>query len=65
MTISANESRIILVIEELFIFQHYQVDVEDIKCPLQRWENHESMFCTIGFCIKEIFGIVGSQIEID
>jgi len=23
------------------------------------------MFCTIGFCIKEIFGIVGSQIEID
>jgi len=65
MTISTNEPRIVLVIEELLIFQHYQVDVEDIKCPLQRWEKHESMFCTIGFCIKIFFEIVGSQIEID
>ncbi len=50
---------------ELLIFMCYQVDVKDIKCPLQWWEKHESMFPTIGFCIRQIFGIVGCQIEIE
>ncbi len=50
---------------ELLIFMRYQVDVKDIKCPLQWWEKHETMFPTIGFCIRQIFGIVRCQIEIE
>jgi hypothetical protein len=45
------------------MFRHYQVDVKDIKCPLQWWEKHESMFLTIGFHARQIFKIVESQIE--
>jgi hypothetical protein len=40
------------------------VDVKDIKCPLQRWEKHENMFPTIGFYIRQIFEIIGCQIDI-
>jgi hypothetical protein len=39
------------------------VDVKNIKCPLQWWEKHESMFPIVGLCAKQILGIVGSQIE--
>jgi hypothetical protein len=54
-----------LVNKKLLIFKCYQVDVKDIKCPLQWWEKHENMFLTISFCAKQILGIVGSQIEIE
>jgi len=37
---------------ELFIFMYYQMDVKDIKCPLQWWEKHENMF-HIGFFVKK------------
>jgi hypothetical protein len=37
--------------KEFFIFMHYQMDVKDIKCPLQWWEKHESTF-PIRFCVK-------------
>jgi hypothetical protein len=39
------------------------VDVKNIKCPLQWWEKHESMFPIVSLCAKQILGIVGSQIE--
>ncbi len=39
------------------------MDVKNINCPLQWWEKHESMFRTIGFCARQILGIVGFQIE--
>jgi hypothetical protein len=65
MTINTNEPTIVLVNNELLIFRHYQVDVKDIKCPLQWQEKHESMFSTIGFWIRQIFRIVGSKIEIE
>jgi hypothetical protein len=35
--------------KELLIFKRYQLDVKDIKCPLQWWQKHEVMFPTIGF----------------
>jgi hypothetical protein len=35
MTTSTSDPRIELVDRELLIFKCYQVDVEDIKCPLQ------------------------------
>ncbi len=36
------------------------MDVKEIKCPLQWWEKHESMFL-----ICQVLGIVESQIEIE
>ncbi len=35
--------------ERVLIFRQYQVDVKEIKCPLQWWQKHESMFPTMGF----------------
>jgi hypothetical protein len=52
MTTSISELVTNLVNRELLIFRHYQVDFKDIKCPLQWWEKHESMFLTIGFCVR-------------
>jgi hypothetical protein len=63
MTSNTSEPIMELVNKELLIFRHYQVDVKAIKCPLQWWEKHESMFCTFGFCARKILGIVGPQIE--
>jgi hypothetical protein len=65
MIISTNEPKIVLVDKEFLILRHYQVDVKNIKYLLQWWEEHKNMFRTIGFCIKQIFGIVGYQIEIE
>jgi hypothetical protein len=64
MTINTNGPTIVFINNEVLIFMHCQVDVKDVKCPLQWWEKHESMFPTIGFCIRQIFGIVRCQIEI-
>jgi hypothetical protein len=43
-----------LVNMELLIFKQYQVDVKEIKCHLQWWQKHESMFPTMGFLIRQI-----------
>jgi hypothetical protein len=50
MTTNTSEPSMELVNKKLLIFKHYQVDVKDIKCPIQWWEKHESIFLTIGFC---------------
>ncbi len=65
MITSTSEPTMELVNRKLLIFKHYQVDVKNIKCPLQWWEKHQSMFLIVGFCAREILGIVGSQIEIE
>ncbi len=39
------------------------MDPKEIKCPLQRWQKHESMFPIVGFLAQQILRIVGSQIE--
>ncbi len=49
-----------LVQRELLIFQHYQVDVKEIKCPLPWCEKHEAMFPTNGVLACQILGIVDS-----
>jgi hypothetical protein len=54
-----------LINRELLIFMHYQMDVNDIKCPLQWWEKHDNMFLIVGFCARQILRIVGSKIEIN
>jgi hypothetical protein len=50
--------------KELLAFKQYQVNGKDIKCPLQWWEKHETMFPTIGFLAHQILRIYSSQIEI-
>jgi hypothetical protein len=52
-----------LVSRELLIFKKFKVDAKNIKCLLQWWEKHESMFPMIGSLAHHILGIVGSQIE--
>jgi hypothetical protein len=54
MTTSTSDPTTKLVNKELLIFTRYQVDVKDIKCPLQWWEKHENMFPTVGFCARQI-----------
>jgi hypothetical protein len=35
--------------KKLMIFCRFQVDVKDIKCLLEWWKKHESMFSIVGF----------------
>jgi hypothetical protein len=51
---SISEPTTKLVNKGLLIFKRYQVDVKGIKCPLQWCKKHESMFLTIGFCVRQI-----------
>jgi hypothetical protein len=48
-TASTSELAKELVKRKLLVFKRYQMDVKDIKCPLQWWHKHEAMFPTIGF----------------
>jgi len=63
MIANVSELAIELINRELLIFRLYQVDVKNIKCPFQRWETHENKFLTFGLCVRQILGILGSQIE--
>jgi hypothetical protein len=47
--VSTNELMKKLVGRELLVFKKYQVHIKNIKCPLQWWEKHKSIFSTIGF----------------
>jgi hypothetical protein len=48
---------------ELLVFKKYQLDVKNIRCPLQWWQKHEAMSPTIGFLARQILGVIGFQIE--
>jgi len=41
------------------------MDAKDIKCPLEWWAKHESMFPTVAFFIHYILSNIGFQIEIE
>jgi hypothetical protein len=45
------------------IFKQYQVNLKEIKCFLQWWQKHESIFPTVGSFVCQILGTFGSQIE--
>jgi hypothetical protein len=53
-----------LAIRKLLNLKHYQVNPKKIKCTLQWWGKHETMFLKIGFLACQIIGIVKSQIVI-
>jgi len=42
-----------------------QIDAKDIKCPLEWWGKHESLFSIVVFLACQIFRIMGLQIEIE
>jgi hypothetical protein len=52
-----------LIKKELLILKLYQLNVKNIKCPLQWWEKHETMFPIVGFLVWQIMDIVESHIE--
>jgi hypothetical protein len=63
MSIGTNEPTKKVVNKELLMFRRFQVDVKDIKCPLEWWAKHGSLFPIVTFLACRILGIVGYQIE--
>jgi hypothetical protein len=63
MSTKTNEPTKELVNKELQMFRKFQVHVNDIKCALERWGKHESLFPIVTFLAGQIFGIVDFQIE--
>jgi hypothetical protein len=49
MVTCTNELTKELFNQKLMIFCRFQVDPKDIKCPLEWWKKHESMFPIVGF----------------
>ncbi len=49
--------------KELQMFTRFQVGVNNIKCFLEWWAKHESLFPTMAFFVHHILGIVGFQME--
>ncbi len=49
--------------KELQMFTRFQVDVKDIKCSLEWWAKHVSLFPTMAFLVCHIIGIFGFQME--
>jgi hypothetical protein len=54
-----------VVNKELLMFRRFQVDVKNIKCPLEWWAKHESLFPIVAFLVHHILSIFGFQIEIE
>jgi hypothetical protein len=52
MSITYNEPVRKPVNMELLFFKHYHVDSKEIKCPLEWWEKHESLFPIVGFLAR-------------
>jgi len=54
-----------LLIENYCYFMDIRWMQKDIKCLLEWWRKHETIFSTIDFLVKYILGIVNFQIEIE
>jgi len=53
MVANTNEQVAELVNRVLLIFRRFQVDLKEIKCPLQWWQKHESMFPIVDFLVDK------------
>jgi hypothetical protein len=49
-----------VVNKELLMFIRFQMNVKEIKCPLEWWVKHEFLFPIVAFFARQILGIVGS-----
>jgi hypothetical protein len=63
MVVNINELAHELVNQELLIFHRFYVNAKYIKCLLEWWRKHETMFPTIDFLARKMLRIVSSQIE--
>jgi hypothetical protein len=54
-----------LLKNELGLFRHLLVKLEDYQLPLTWWKSHEIQFPNVFFITRQIFRILGSQIEIE
>ncbi len=63
MSASINEPTKDMVNKELMMFKRFQVDVKDIKCPLEWWAKHKSFFSIVAIVARQILGIIGFQVE--
>ncbi len=64
MSMGTSEPTKEVVNKELFMFRKFQLHATNIKCPLEWWAKHESLFPIVAFLVHHILGIVCSQIEI-
>ncbi len=46
-----------VVNKELFMFRKFQWHAKDIKCPLEWWATHESLFSIVSFLVHRILGM--------
>ncbi len=53
-----------IITKELLDFRRFHLDLKEIKNPFQWWEKHESRFPVVALLVRQILGIVSSQIEI-
>jgi len=49
MSTRINEPTKEVVNKESLMFRRFQVDVKDIKCPLEWWTKHKSLFSIVAF----------------
>jgi hypothetical protein len=47
-----------VVNKELMMFRRFQMDVKDIKCPLEWWAKHESLFPTMTFLFVKFLALL-------
>jgi hypothetical protein len=64
MTLNRSEPSKELARRKVDLFKRY-LDRKDIKCLLDWWVKHESVFSTIAYLAHQILDIVGLQIKIE
>jgi hypothetical protein len=52
MSIRTNEPTKEVVNKKLLIIRRFQVNVKDIKCPLEWWAKHKSLFPIVAFLAR-------------
>jgi hypothetical protein len=59
MSTGTNEPTKEVVNKELLMFRRFQMNVKDIKCLLEWWAKHESLFPIVAFLARQILDIDG------
>lgn len=63
MCISTSETTKEVVTQELSLFQHSSIDLENWKEPLTCWKSSATTFPSMAYFNRQIIEIVGNQIE--
>jgi len=62
---SIKESSCAFIVGELSLFKRLSMSLVTCVDPLTWWRIHETQFPNVSFLVKQILGILGSQIEIE